>query len=389
MDKVQHIVDTVTANVWHTFTENWPYLTLGIVFAAALRTYVGTSRIASVLRGKTWMTVIGAVVLATFTPFCSCGTEAVVLSLMAGSVPWAPIVAFMVASPLTSPEQLVMSGGFFGWPFAITYFIGATALGLGAGWLTAVIERTGWLRGQARMDIGRYDGKKEAPAAESSCCSATTEAPAVASVSAGGAEPRSGQIPVATLTLEPNPAMGNSSCCSATTLEPTPVTGSTSCCTATTSDSADIPSGITATPSLVARYKLREFGGTTWAVARRLLLFFFAFSALGYLLIALIPNNVISGFVGGDSPFSVPVMALLGIPVYITTDGSLPLVASMMHAGMGNGAAMAFLITGAGTSVGAIAGSLIIARWRLVGLVVGILLVGGVLLGLGTQLTFD
>jgi hypothetical protein len=113
------------------------------------------------------------------------------------------------------------------------------------------------------------------------------------------------------------------------------------------------------------------------------------FSALGYLLIAVIPNTVISGFVGGDSPFSVPITALLGIPVYITTDGSLPLVASMMDAGMGNGAAMAFLITGAGTSIGAIAGSLIIARWRLVGLVVGILLVGGVLLGFGTQLAFD
>jgi uncharacterized protein len=387
MDKIQQIVDTVSANVWHTFAENWPYLTLGIVFAAALRTYVGTTRIASVLRGKTWMTVIGAVVLATFTPFCSCGTEAVVLSLMAGSVPWAPIVAFMVASPLTSPEQLVMSGGFFGWPFALTYFVGATALGLGAGWLTAVIERTGWLRGQARMDIGKYEGKKAADSADSSCCSATAEEPATVSASARGAESRPGQLPVATLTLEPTPATGGSGCCSTTTMEPAPVTGSTSCCTSSTSDS--VPGGITATPSLVARYKLREFAGTTWTVARRLLLFFFAFSALGYLLIALIPNNVISGFVGGDSPFSVPVMALLGIPVYITTDGSLPLVASMMDAGMGNGAAMAFLITGAGTSVGAIAGSLIIARWRLVGLVVGILLVGGVLLGLGTQLAFD
>jgi uncharacterized membrane protein YraQ (UPF0718 family) len=365
MDNATHIVDTVVGNVWHTFMENWPYLTIGILFAAALRTYVGTSRIASALRGKTWLTVIGAVLLATFTPFCSCGTEAVVLSLMAGSVPWAPIVAFMVASPLTSPEQLVMSGGYFGWPFAITYFVGATALGLGAGWLTAMIEKTGWLRNQARMDLGRY----QAPAAESSCCSATTEAPAAVSVAAGGTDSRSAQIPIATLTAEAPASAGNSSCC-----------------TVSTSDSA-APSDVT--PGFVERLKMRELGGTVWAVARRLLLFFFAFSALGYLLIAIIPNNAISGLVGGDSPFAVPAMALLGIPVYITTDGSLPLVASMMHAGMGNGAAMAFLITGAGTSIGAIAGSLIIARWRLVGLVVGILLVGGMILGLGTQFAFD
>lgn len=46
------------------------------------------------------------------------------------------------------------------------------------------------------------------------------------------------------------------------------------------------------------------------------------------------------------------------------------------------GAALAFLITGAGTSVGAVAGALAIARWRVIGLVVASLLVGAVLAGI-------
>lgn len=142
-------------------------------------------------------------------------------------------------------------------------------------------------------------------------------------------------------------------------------------------------------PSLVDRFRLAEFGRNLWQVTRRILVFFFAFSALGYLLIALIPNSLFTGFLGGNSPYAVIVMALLGIPVYITTDGSLPLVASLLDAGMSKGAAMAFLITGAGTSIGAIAGALIIARWRVVGLVVGILFVGALILGFGTQLAFD
>jgi len=73
--------------------------------------------------------------------------------------------------------------------------------------------------------------------------------------------------------------------------------------------------------------------------------------------------------------WSVPLAAVLGIPVYLNTDASLPLVASLLHGGMAPGAGIAFLITGAGTSVGAISGMLLIARWRIVALVIGTLLV--------------
>ena len=52
-----------------------------------------------------------------------------------------------------------------------------------------------------------------------------------------------------------------------------------------------------------------------------------------------------------------------------------------MDGGMGAGPAMAFLVTGAGTSVGAISGLFVIARARVVGLVVASLLVGAVIVG--------
>lgn len=42
---------------------------------------------------------------------------------------------------------------------------------------------------------------------------------------------------------------------------------------------------------------------------------------------------------------------------------------------------MAFLITGAGTSLGAISGALLIARWRVVAIIVGTLWVGAIVLG--------
>ena len=70
---------------------------------------------------------------------------------LATSAPWAPLVAFMVASPLTSPAELLVSAGLFGWPFALIFFLGTIAIGLAAGAVTARIERSGWLDGQPRV----------------------------------------------------------------------------------------------------------------------------------------------------------------------------------------------------------------------------------------------
>lgn len=78
---------------------------------------------------------------------------------------------------------------------------------------------------------------------------------------------------------------------------------------------------------------------------------------------------------------AVPLAALLGIPAYVNTEASLPLVAALVDGGMGSGAALAFLVTGAGTSLGAISGLFIIARKRVVGLVVSLLFAGAVVLG--------
>ena len=93
-------------------------------------------------------------------------------------------------------------------------------------------------------------------------------------------------------------------------------------------------------------------------------------------------QGLITDWLGAGNPvWSVPLAALLGIPVYLNTDASLPLVASLLHGGMAAGAGIAFLITGAGTSVGAISGMLVIARWRIVALVIGTLLVTAIATG--------
>ena len=127
------------------------------------------------------------------------------------------------------------------------------------------------------------------------------------------------------------------------------------------------------------RLLLRE----TYLTGRRLLAFFLAFAFAGYLLNDLIPAGWITALFGSGHAYSVPLAATFGLPFYINTEASLPLVRGMLDAGMSSGAALAFLITGAGTSVGAVAGALTIARWRVIGLVIATLWVGAILCGFG------
>ncbi|WP_202806651.1 permease [Kribbella catacumbae] len=327
---VLDLLGRVLGDVWSTFTHVWPFLVASIVIASALVVYIGTDRLAVWLRKSTPIAVVGAVALGAATPFCSCGTTAVVLGALASHVPWAPVVAFMVSSPLTSPEELVLSTGLFGAPFALTFFIAAIVLGLVAGLATFAIERTGWLEGQARMTT---------PAGAATSC---TPAP-------------SGQADATTAY-----------CDSGTGTSQGPVT---------------VLAPVGSRAGLVARLKFRELAREILTTGRRLALFFFGFATLGYLLIEAVPTRWLTDYLGGDSFLAVPLAALLGIPVYLNTDGSLPLVATLMDGGMGTGPALAFLVTGAGTSVGAISGMLLIARRRVVALVVGSLYLGAVVLG--------
>ncbi len=305
----------VLGDVGNTIVTVWPFLLISVVAAAAVTTYVGTERLSSVLNRRVGVATAGAVLLATLTPFCSCGTTAVLLGMMAASAPWAPLVAFMVSSPLTSPSELFLSAGLFGWQFAWIFFVGTIVLGLAAGVITHFIEKTGWLRGQARMEL-----------ASDGCDGACEVEPAPVSVGPGTAS---------TVELQ----------------------------------------------TRSQRLRLTEFRVQLYTIGKRLAIFFLAFTAVGYLVIEAIPTDWLVDYLGGNSPAAVPLAALLGIPAYLNTEASLPLVSGLMDGGMGPGPAMAFLVTGAGTSIGAITGLFVIARARVVWLVVGFLFAGALILG--------
>jgi len=315
MSFVINLIEYALGQVWHTIAANWPFLLVSILVSAGIKLYADQERVAAFLKKNRKGGVLISTFVAVTTPLCSCGTTAIVLGMMASTMPWAPIVAFMVSSPLTSPEELIYSAGLFGWPFAIAFFASSILLGLVGGAVAGFAESRGWLKGQARM-------AQTAPAA-----------PSFSLGIMGGPAPLD-------LPVLPQPAVSK--------------------------------------PPITLRMYAQEVLNTS----KRLLPIFLGFVFIGYLLNGLIPASWITSLFGAGHAYSVPLAATLGIPFYINTEASLPLVLAMLDSGMSQGAALAFLITGAGTSLGAIGGALTIARWRVIAIVIGTLWIGGMLIGI-------
>jgi uncharacterized protein len=148
---IADLVGQALLQVLASLSHNWPFLLASILIAAALKAFVDASRVGAFLRRFRRAGILAATAAAVGTPLCSCGTTAVVLGMMASTMPWAPIVAFMVASPLSSPEGLIYNAGLFGWPFALSSFAASIFLGLADGGIAAVLEKRGFLKGQARL----------------------------------------------------------------------------------------------------------------------------------------------------------------------------------------------------------------------------------------------
>jgi uncharacterized membrane protein YraQ (UPF0718 family) len=370
------LFSTTLTKVWVTFLHNWPFLILSVLMAAALKLFLDPHKVSAFLMRYRRAGVVGATAVAVGTPLCSCGTTAVILGMMSSMLPWAPIVAFMVASPLTSPQELVYSAGLFGWPFAIAFFVSSILLGLLGGAAAALFESRGWLANQSRF-AARMPAQPVAQRAsarpffspnranrrllpaqielrqpvDTACCAVAVAAPVT--------------VPIAALVVAGGDTYAD--------------VGLRSAANRSTASACGCESR--ATRKEPVKVTLAMFLKEMLTTGRQLALMFFGFAFIGYLLNGLIPAEWVSTIFGKGNHLSILLSATLGVPLYVNTEASMPLVRALIDNGMSQGAALAFLITGAGTSVGALAGALTIARWRVIALVIGTLWLGAVVIG--------
>ena len=81
------LTKTVMA-VIESLIHNWIPLSLAILIAAILKVYVDMEKLKKALLRKSNVSILASVAVGAFTPFCACGTMAVVIGMLTTTLPW-------------------------------------------------------------------------------------------------------------------------------------------------------------------------------------------------------------------------------------------------------------------------------------------------------------
>jgi uncharacterized protein len=152
------LVSEIAGYAWTNVVRMGGYLIVGIAIAAAVQSLVPQHKL------RLWFVKTGAwpVVLATVaavtTPLCSCSTVSLMIPLLAAGVPWGPITAWLIASPMISPTGFMLVGGSLGWDLSIAKVVIAGTLGIVGGLVANALQRRGWLAGQSRVTLAGDEG---------------------------------------------------------------------------------------------------------------------------------------------------------------------------------------------------------------------------------------
>ena len=122
------------ASMWHILLELAPWLFVGALVAGMLHAFVPAEFLRHRLQGP-WGVMKGAL-LGVPMPLCSCAVIPVGLGLKKQGASDGATVAFMISTPQTGADALLVARAFLGWPFALFTLASSLILGLVAGWWT-------------------------------------------------------------------------------------------------------------------------------------------------------------------------------------------------------------------------------------------------------------
>lgn len=341
-----------------TLAANWFILLFGILVAVAITVYVDVEKTRKLFLRRPRFLIFGSVAFGAFTPFCACGTMAVVLSLISSTIPWGAIMAFLVSSPLMSPDTFVIFSGFMGVKFATALAVSSVVIGLGAGWITHLIEkRTKYLDNQLRLS-GNKEIKKE-------------------SILSNKPENNVANLKTVTLMVDDKSAV---SCCSKGYAN--------QCCQEqTVSIDSEEMSLISTLSRYIEKIKLKKFIKSFIELGVvKVFPLFVLFVVIAYVVKEYVPTEWVVTLFSGKHFYSVPLAALIGLPMYVSDATVVPLLQVLRDAGASDGAILAYMIAGPATSIGVIGGLTVIMKRRAILLYLAIILIGAILLGYGYDL---
>jgi uncharacterized membrane protein YraQ (UPF0718 family)/copper chaperone CopZ len=124
------------SDLWQILLELAPSLLLGLFIAGLMHVYLPVDFIYRGLSRPNLASVTRATLLGVPLPLCSCGVIPTALGLRREGASPGATTAFMISTPQTGVDSVLVSAAFLGWPFAIFKVVAAFITGLFGGVLT-------------------------------------------------------------------------------------------------------------------------------------------------------------------------------------------------------------------------------------------------------------
>jgi hypothetical protein len=134
-----------------------PYLLFGFFFAGLLHVLIPNEKIVRYLGARNFRSVINAALLGVPLPLCSCGVVPTGLSFYKNGASKGSSISFLISTPQTGVDSIMVTYSLLGLPFAIFRPIIALITGVVGGWFTNSVtknepDNTADVSGEASLD---------------------------------------------------------------------------------------------------------------------------------------------------------------------------------------------------------------------------------------------
>lgn len=121
--------------LWKVLLDLSPALLIGLLLAGVMHEFLPKGLIRRGLNRPTMKSVFNAVLIGVPMPLCSCGVVPTAIGLKNEGASKGATTAFLISTPQTGVDSILVSAAFLGWPFAIFKVFAAFVTGLIGGGL--------------------------------------------------------------------------------------------------------------------------------------------------------------------------------------------------------------------------------------------------------------
>lgn len=126
-------------SVWYLLCELSPWLLLGMFLSGLLHVVLPSTFVRRELQG--FSGVLKSVAIGVPLPLCSCGVIPTGIGLKKDGASNGAAIGFLISTPQTGVDSMLVSASFFGWPFAVFKLVSAAMMGIAGGvWIDAKRE---------------------------------------------------------------------------------------------------------------------------------------------------------------------------------------------------------------------------------------------------------